>query len=286
VIFDPGSVVVEVEWIDRMFEPDEDGYAPLTNTIWTWMSIAPTAETASLTRYLLAAARRLDVAHRRFQRIRQDLDDFDESAPGPHLRLALFEIVGEVGITVVALSRAVDMALRLIEVAPITSPVPKSLTEASSTLAALRNAYEHIEDRAKGEIFGKPDSKALTIFDWTSLFQDNAITYSDRRLELSEVPLLLIDTRNFLKVAGAEARELLEAKGLPATQRLLSMDVWRKVATLRAHGFVFIHKRTGVEFSAVSRMKIDGQSGLSQAMVNPKMATTDGIHLRSAIRRP
>jgi hypothetical protein len=137
ITLDAGDVVVEIEWIDRMFPSDEDGYASLTNTIWTWMNIGPAPDSDTLPQYLLAAARRLDAAHRQFQRVRERLDDFDPAAPGPHARLAVFEIVGDIETAVVALSRAIDMAAKLDALVPISTPLPASVaTEAGPTSAA------------------------------------------------------------------------------------------------------------------------------------------------------
>jgi hypothetical protein len=207
---DAGDLVVELEWIDQMFPPGDDGYAPITNTIWTWMTIGPVAGAETLTRYLLSASRRLDAAHRSFTRIRNGIDALDPSGPGPHTRLAVFEIVGDIETTVVALSRAIDMAVSVGTLATITTPVPTSLTSIRPTITAIRNAYEHIEDRAKGRAHGSfTAEEALTIFDWTSLFEEDAISYAGMRLELSDLPGLLLDTRAFLKVAANEGKEAL-----------------------------------------------------------------------------
>jgi len=203
----PGDLTLELEWIDQMFPMGEDGYAPLANTIWTWMAIGPGPDTEVLTRYLLAAARRLDAAHRSFQRIRQRLDEFDPDDPGPVTRLAIFEIVGDIETTIITLSRAVDMAMQVANLATITTPIPASLAAVSGSLRKIRNAYEHIEDRAQGNINRKPSpEQALTIFDWTTLFNEGAITYAGERLELSDVPVVLLDTRGFLKAAASEAK--------------------------------------------------------------------------------
>jgi hypothetical protein len=206
--FGPGDVVVELEWIDQMFAPGDDGYAPLTNTIWTWMTIGVTSGTETLTRYLLAAARRLDTAHRGFQRIRHNLDTFESEGPGPHTRRAIFEIVGDIETTVISLSRAIDMAMQVGSLTAITAPVPASLRAVAPGLTKIRNAYEHIEDRAQGNVNRRPSpQEALTIFDWNSLFEDDAITYADERLELSDVPGLLLATRAFLKLVASEGKE-------------------------------------------------------------------------------
>jgi len=207
-VFEEGAVVVEIEWIDQQFPPDEDGYASLAITLWTWLSVGPPPGTAyeNLVRYLLAAARRLDLAHRQFQRIRRDLDELGNLPPGPQTRRAVFDIVGEIEMAVVALSRAVDMATKLPNLTTVPTPVPASMTAAVKTLTQLRNAYEHIEDRAQGQVLGKPDPVALTIFDWTSLLMDGAITYGPHRLELNAIQPLLLDTRSFLKTAAGEVK--------------------------------------------------------------------------------
>jgi hypothetical protein len=119
--------------------------------------------------------------------------------------------VGDIELTVVALSRAIDMAIRLSELAPISTSVPTSVASTVVTLTELRNAYEHIEDRAQGRVRMQPDPQALTIFDWSSLFQDDAITYAGSRLELKNVPSILLDTRTFLKEAAAEAKAIVQA---------------------------------------------------------------------------
>ena len=206
---EPGDIALEIERIDRLFPPDEDGYVPLTNTIWTWFNIGPAPGSEMLTRYVLAAARRLDAAHRQFQRVRKELDDFDPVAPGPLARRTTFEIVGQVETAVVALSRAVDMSRNLVSLVPIPVSVPENVTDKSKALTELRNAYEHIEDRAKGQVWGKPDPQALTIFDWSSLFESGTITYGGHSLVLDEVQELILDTRAFLVRAASEAKEVI-----------------------------------------------------------------------------
>lgn len=203
-----GDLVLEVDWIDQMFPPDDDGYAPLTNTIWTWMSTGPVPGSEALTRYLLAASRRLDAAHRSFQRIRERLDTFDPKAPGPHARLAIFEIVGDVETTVILLSRAVDMATQVGALATISVKLPRTIKAAKRTLTPIRNAYEHIDASAKGKVNSLSESQALTIFDWTSLFSSNSIVLGDHRLDLNDVPQLLLDTRTFLKEAASDGKEM------------------------------------------------------------------------------
>jgi hypothetical protein len=42
--------------------------------------------------------------------------------------------------------------------------VPTSISSSQESLTAIRNAYEHIEDRALGQVNKKPHPEALTIF--------------------------------------------------------------------------------------------------------------------------
>jgi hypothetical protein len=203
--FDRNSIVLDIERIDKMFPAEEDGYVPLANTTWTWMNLQQAPGMETLARYLLAAARRLDVARRCFKRVREQMDHLSSATGGPQIRAGLFEIVGQIEITVVALSRAIDMAVELNAVVPVTLLVPPSVLGARETLKDLRNAYEHVEDRAKGQVRNVPHPHALTIFNWTSLLREDAITYGDRRLKLSDIPGLLLDTRGYLRDGGAEA---------------------------------------------------------------------------------
>ena len=89
----------------------------------------------------------------------------------------------------------------------VTTPVPESILSKEKILRDIRNAYEHIEDRALGQVNNTPDIRALTIFDWSTLLDEQAITYAEHRLELRDVPGLLLDTRGFLKQAASEATD-------------------------------------------------------------------------------
>ena len=174
------------------------------------MTSDPAHGSEALTRNVLAAARRLDTAHRSFERIHQRLDTFDANGPGPVVRLEVFEIVGDLETAVVALSRANDMAMQVGGLATITTPIPSSLTQMSTGLTKIRDAYEHIGDRAQGNVNRKPDSQqALTIFDWTSMLAERVIAYADERLALADVPQLFLDTRTFLKAAASEGKVAL-----------------------------------------------------------------------------
>ncbi len=80
--------------------------------------------------------------------------------------------------------------------------LPESITRLSASVTAIRNAYEHIEDRALGTVFGKPDPVALTIFDHGTLLREDTIVYCTNRLTLDDLRTLIADTRQLLKDAA------------------------------------------------------------------------------------
>ena len=72
-------------------------------------------------------------------------------------------------------------------------------------MVAIRNAYEHIEDRALGNVHNKSDPVALTIFDHDTLLREDAIVYGPHRLTLdNDLPCLLAETREYLKNAAKD----------------------------------------------------------------------------------
>lgn len=108
-----GKKLVQLEMIDSYFRPDASGYAPVTDTVWTWFTVIKAGGSPG-GRYVLAAARRLDAAHRRLKRVLQlrgELEAATESTSGPAIRAQVFELFGEVEALVIALHRSVGMIL-------------------------------------------------------------------------------------------------------------------------------------------------------------------------------
>jgi hypothetical protein len=69
----------------------------------------------------------------------------------------------------------------------------------------MRNAYEHIDDRASGCVRKKPHTDAVSIFNYERLFKEGIATYSSYELNIYDETLqLLVDTRQYLKEATAE----------------------------------------------------------------------------------
>jgi hypothetical protein len=204
VVFEDGAIVVELDFLDDMGVADDTGYVALAPTLLTWLGLG-TGHDDARTRYLLAAARRLDtlsVLFSEIKSVRTRLEDDEISAID--FRKDTIRMIGAVEVAIIALGRATDMVTRARALIGSTVPVPSRVSASSAALTAIRNAYEHIEDRSLGLQRAKPHADALTIFDYERLIVDNLITYGPHQLDLTaEVPEIIGEIRQFLKEAAA-----------------------------------------------------------------------------------
>ena len=137
--FRPGSVEITIEDVDRMAKPGPDGYATISNTVWTWLIATSAPTDPALFRFLLAASRRLDTAHSLYTYVDAALGSFSGSYP--HQREQVFAALGLSELLCVGLG-AVDMlqqiptqfSVNLQVPATITVSPPKLLRFHSSTL--------------------------------------------------------------------------------------------------------------------------------------------------------
>src|SRR5262249_31478737 len=135
-------------------------------------------------RYLLAAARRLDTAHSLCRDVLAGLTDRNESfIPARH---RLFAAIGRAETMCVALGRAIDMLAQVPSKFSVPLPLPASISDVSPALRAIRNAFEHIKDRAFGNVFGKPHPDALSIFDQRDLISRGVLRYASHSLDLQQ----------------------------------------------------------------------------------------------------
>ncbi|WP_411731594.1 hypothetical protein [Paeniglutamicibacter sp.] len=198
------QLTVALDHLDAMQEPTESGYVPLTPVLWSWFAIGERDDAQS--RYLLAAARRLDQANELLMAVERHRAVANEAGKfGPAVRRHVFAMLGAIESSVVALGRAIDMAERAATRIGVVADLPSSITTHRDSVRAIRNAYEHIEDRALGNVRGQPDPVALTIFDHDTLLREDAIVYGTHRLTLDDdLPRLLAETREYLKIAARD----------------------------------------------------------------------------------
>ncbi|WP_300010992.1 hypothetical protein [Pseudonocardia sp.] len=204
---EPGGLEIELDAIDeREATAFADGeYVPITPVLWIWMSIGAGGADDKV-RYLLAAARRLDAANVLLgdvERRRQVLAG--DGLAGPAIRRELFGLISAVELAVVALGRVCDMIEKASSMLHSTVSVPPTVIAKQAAVNSIRNAYEHIEDRALGTVFGKPHPDALTIFNHVDLLQHDRISYGSASLDLkADMPALISEARQFLKDVAAE----------------------------------------------------------------------------------
>ncbi|WP_345384856.1 hypothetical protein [Pseudonocardia yuanmonensis] len=206
--FEQGTIVIELDAIDEKEAAGvaEGEYVPITPVLWTWMSVGGGHDQGKV-RYLLAAARRLDAANvlladvekRRQELAREDLT-------GPVIRRGLFGLIAAVELAVVAVGRVCDMIDKAGSLLGSMVPVPQTVAAKRAAVNDIRNAYEHIEDRALGTVFGRPHPDALTIFNHVDLLERDRISYGASSLDLkAEMPNLISEARQFLKDVAADA---------------------------------------------------------------------------------
>lgn len=201
VAFRPGSLAIELDALDEHFASYAEGYAPLTNTVWTWLSLARQERDASSVRYVLAAARRLDAAAITWSRVTDlfaALEAMPEGSVGPRTRATAFELIALVELAIIALCRVVDMVGRAERVGA-SVPIPAVVVRLSPDLKAIRDAFEHIDERATGKVRGEPHPQATSAFDQTRLLTQQVITYADLEVHAGDVGELLTSCRQFFK---------------------------------------------------------------------------------------
>jgi hypothetical protein len=200
--FRPNSILISIQDIDRHATAGPDGHAPITNTIWTWLNIGnPTGP--QLFQYLLAAARRLDGTHDLLSQISSIMTGLDAGFLG--IRAQVFRAVSLVEILMVGLGRSIDMLDSLQQHFAITSPLPRSIDSKKNSVRQIRNAFEHIEDRALGQVHGKPHPDALTVFQQRDFITHGKVTYASHSLDLrTELPQMLVDARNYIYSVAIE----------------------------------------------------------------------------------
>jgi hypothetical protein len=201
----PGDLHLDLDDIDNQLSiPFDDGYASITNTLWTWFHIGGPYPDDAI-RFLLAAGRRLDESHRLLGLVRASLNALGSVEHGIPLRNLTFEVIGTVEMAVVAIHRALTMTIQLTENFAISLPVPQFIDARIAAVRAIRDAYEHIDERARGLVRNKKNPDALSGFNFLRLLNEKVVTYGQMELDLDkEATQLLIEARRYLKRATVE----------------------------------------------------------------------------------
>lgn len=202
--FPVGSIRVRVADVDAHSEPDSNGYAPVANAVWTWLALPPKEEDQTVINYLLATARRLDEAYAHCSRALLHLDkSLNETAFCA--REAASEALGAAESMCIALGRAIRMIRQAHETVGISAAVPNEIKEIESSVHAIRDAFEHIDERVFGKAHREDAVGARSVFDQTSLFVDRTLHYAGCSLDVSRqvVPALVAGRKFVIGAASA-----------------------------------------------------------------------------------
>ena len=203
LVFPSGSVSVTLEDVDRYAEPEPDGYAAVTNTVWTWLQVPPYPN-ETFFHYMLAASRRLDQAYARWTSALSQLEHRPDE-PSNKTRERAFDALGNAELMCNALNRAVDMLNDAPNKLRVKTDVPVELNNVQTGLVSIRDAFEHINERAMGRARREGTVDALSIFDQGDLVTQGLLTYAGHSLNLrTEVLPLLMAARKFVYDVVAE----------------------------------------------------------------------------------
>ena len=189
-----GDLSFSSDEIDARSPTGRGGYAPVADTVWTWYRLMGTQDQSFLM-MLLAAARRLDATHVSWSATMDALEEATALA-GIERRSTLFRALAMAESTVISLSRGVEILYRLEKRFDLGLKIPEEMDSSRRTLRRMRNALEHIDDRAIGEAKDDTVDSAMSIF-FQPLFVDNGVlTYARESVSFTtELPVLLGHSR-------------------------------------------------------------------------------------------
>ena len=198
LVIPAGEFVVDSRDIDELYNPKgPGGYRPVANTVWSWYRIAP--EQLGFFLFFVALARRTDAAHALWVLAIEARDKAlrDDGIPR---RLAVFNALAAAEVALVALGRCYRMVTTLVDRYCPELQVPDSVKNTQEAVLEMRNAFEHIDERAEGKVGGgKSDADALTIFNQPDLVGASILRYKGHSLNFeSDVIAALVDSRELI----------------------------------------------------------------------------------------
>ena len=206
-----GGLVINSDEIDALSPKGYGGYAPVANTVWTWYSIV--GEQVGFFLYLYALARRLDAAHAAWELAMRER----ENARGEGAiaqRIGLFRALSEAEVTIIALHRAMNMLQQFDGVFPLDLEIPDRIRKLEPIVKDMRDAFEHIDERAQGKINirGQMDAEALTIFNQPYFIGSSVLHYRGKSLRFHEDVLAALLSCRELVLKVIDLRAIAQAE--------------------------------------------------------------------------
>ena len=204
LVFPQGDVKISLGDVDRYSEKGPDGYAPVANTVWTWLQIPPRPN-ETFFHYYLAASRRIDIAHSLCMSTLHELGVRNEE-PFIRTRARVFNALGAAESMCIAINRAFTMIKNSHAQFSVATIVPQEVDALYDDVKAIRNAFEHIDERAMGRAREEDQADALSIFNQADLISSGVLRYSGHSINLrTEVIPALLAARRFVYDVIAEA---------------------------------------------------------------------------------
>ena len=219
LVFPAGEFVFDSRDIDEHYNPKgPGGYRPVANTVWSWYRIAP--EQLGFFLFFFALARRTDAAHALWV-LAIEARDRARREDGIPQRLAVFNALAAAEVALVALGRCYRMVTSLVEKHCPELQVPDSVKSTQEAVLEMRNAFEHIDERAEAKVGrGTYHADALTIFNQPDFVKASVLRYKGHSLNFeSDVIAALVDCRELIMDAiDARAEQQAASKKQQETE--------------------------------------------------------------------
>ena len=205
LVFQSGSMKVTIMDVDRYSEPASDGYAPIANTIWSWAGIPPRMGPPEVHNYMLAAARRLDIAHVHCMGALGSLAKSSSEQSFLKSRAIMFEALGHAESMCIALGRTINMLKQSEERVSARITIPEAMEVVESRVLSIRNAFEHIDERAQGRARHEGPADAMSVFKQSDFFTSGILRYAGQSLDIVDeaVPAMIAGRKAILNAVAA-----------------------------------------------------------------------------------
>jgi hypothetical protein len=187
LVFEAGSVSVRLDELDAFYRgvDPERPEGSIGAVVRVWLALGAT-EPRELGLIAQAAAHRLDAATHLVRRaITLGAAIRAEDAPGgPRIVVLIDEYIHLVQEAIVAAARGAALLEHARSLVTFEVPGQTLLDSHRAALKSLRDAYEHIDERAYGRARKVQDAALLEIFDHHSLVWNGVISYSGHTLDV------------------------------------------------------------------------------------------------------
>ena len=174
------------------------GYIPISPTINAWPFRGKDVR-AFL--HFLSTARKIDLAHALWAQSIQSLEKARREK-SPIREAEAFISLGKAEASIISLNRGLEMLWNLNSSGYCQISTPKTVSNMKPAIKSMRDAFEHINDRASGMTGARSRvdiQTAYSIFDQSDFVDSGVIVYGEYSLEFERgVLLLLLDCRKYL----------------------------------------------------------------------------------------